>query len=241
MKKLFLILFVCLLTTAASAQSIQLFHDGQRVNNGEEVTMNYVPGTTTHLYMEFANVTDEDVYLRVRRENISFPEGDALTFCVGGSCSQTLSGEFMVMSDDTISLEDSAMVFHADYTAAIPHVLGSSRVKFTFFNTDDEEDAVSFILVAIPSEVGISQYESVCQVSAYPNPATTMVNVRYNVGHGSDNHLVIRNLVGSEVYREAVYGEGKTVVATSNMAPGIYVYGIEQNGRMQSVRKLVVK
>lgn len=240
MKKLFLIFFVCMLATAVSAQSIRLFNNGQPLNDGDEVTMNYIPGETTHFYMEYANVSDENAFIKVRRDDVSFPSGDMLTFCVGGSCSQTLSGEFEVVAGDTITMADSSMVFHVDYTAAAPHVLGSSKIMFTFYNTEVDDDAVTFYLVVTP-DVGVPQYEAMNLVSAYPNPATSVVNIHYRVPDSHAASLVVRNIVGSEVYRQEISGEGKALLSTSDMAPGIYVYGIEENGRLLNLKKLIVK
>ena len=240
MKKIFLILFVCSLATAASAQSIRLFNNGITVNDGDEVMMNFIPGETTHFYMEYANVSDENAFYRVRREDVTVPSGDVLTFCVGGSCSQTLSGEFEVEARDTITMADSSMVFHVDYTAVKPHVLASSRIMFTFYNTDDDNDAISFYLVVAPG-TGVQQHEAVNMVSAYPNPATSVVNIQYHLSNGNAANLVIRNIVGSEIYREEIYGEGKTTISTSDMAPGVYFYGVEENGKMMGTKKLLVK
>ena len=61
---------------------------------------------------------------------------------------QTVSGEFALFAGDTITEENTNMVFHADYTA---NSQGTSIVRFTFFNTEDEEDAVSFYLKASTS------------------------------------------------------------------------------------------
>ncbi len=240
MKRIITLLFVCLLASTLSAQSVRLFHNGQPLNNGDYVNMQITPGEISRIYVEYTNVADDDVYVRVKRENINFIEGDVLTFCVGGSCSENTSAEFMVMSGDTIGLDDTSMVFHADYSSVNTDGSSNSLVKFTFYNTDNEEDAVTFYLYASQS-VGIEHHEPVCQVSAYPNPATTAVNVRYKTSSNADSYLVIRNLVGSEVYRQPVFGEGKVQISTADMASGIYVYGIEEKGRMLAVKKLLVK
>ena len=67
------------------------------------------------------------------------------------------------------------------------------------------------------------------------------MNIRYKVENPQGANLVIRNLLGSEVYRQAVQGEGRVVVSTSDLAAGIYVYGIEEKGRMLITKKLLVK
>ena len=103
MKKIFALILATALATTVSAQSIRLFHNGQPLENGEYVTTLITPGTISHTYIGYANVSDDDLYLRVKREDVQFVEGDDLTFCVGGSCSSTMSGEFFVMMGDTIT------------------------------------------------------------------------------------------------------------------------------------------
>lgn len=241
MKKIFALILATALTTTVSAQSIRLFHNGQPLENGEYVTTLITPGTISHTYIGYANVSDDDLYLRVKREDVQFVEGDDLTFCVGGSCSSTMSGEFFVMMGDTITTDNENMVFHADYTCSPSHPGNENSItKFTFYNTDDESDAVYFYLKST-TNVGVQQFEASQQVSAYPNPATTSVNISFRTSTDEGANLIIRNIVGSEVYRQHVSGEGKVLVSTADMAPGIYVYGLEQNGVMNSVKKLLVK
>lgn len=237
MRKVIAMLFVGLCASLASAQSVKLFHQGAPLADGDTIPVGTSVGSSVTTYIEYTNVGEEEVYVRVRRENISMNEGDALTFCVGGSCVLNLSQEFVIYPGDTIREEDASSVFHADYTC---NSEGSSLIRFIFYNTEDETDAVTFYLRTSTS-LGIPQYSSGVAATAYPNPATTTVNIRYVASAGSGSFLVVRNLVGSEVLRRPVRGEGLMQIRTADMAPGIYVYGIEENGRMRSVRKLVVK
>jgi len=238
MKRIILILFVGLCASFASAQSMQLYYNGQPLQNEDTIYMPTFVGETSHAYVGYSNVSDQNVFLRVRRRDVTFVPGDELTFCVGGTCVEQQSGEFELAPGETVNAEDvSNGSFHADYTC---HSQGTSVIRFTFFNTDNPEDEVSFYVYA-STALGVPQHTAEVQAHAYPNPATTMVNIRYKVENPQGAHLVIRNILGSEVYRESVQGEGRSVVSTSDLAPGIYVYGIEEKGSMLITKKLLVK
>ncbi len=238
MKKIFAITVLCLLAASLSAQSVRLYHNGQPLNDGDTVMLATTVGQTSTAYVGYAaNFSEDNVFLRVRRENVEMVPGDGLLFCVGGTCVQTVSGEFALFAGDTITEENTNMVFHADYTA---NSQGTSIVRFTFFNTEDEEDAVSFYLKASTS-LGVQSPSVPVQLTAYPNPATSVVNIRYHVAGGNAANLVVRNIVGSEIYRQEINGEGKLSVPTNDMAPGVYFYGVEENGRMLVTKKLLVK
>ena len=238
MKKIIAIAVLCLLASSLFAQSVRLFHDGQPLNDGDTVMLATTVGQTSTAYVGYAaNFSEDSVFLRVRRENIEMVPGDGLLFCVGGTCVQTVSGEFVLSAGDIITEENTSMVFHADYTA---NSHGTSIVRFTFYNTDDDEDAVSFYLKASTS-LGIQHHALPVRLTAYPNPATSVVNFRYHVPGADAANLVVRNIVGSEIYRQEIIGEGKLTVPTSEMAPGVYFYGVEENGRMLVTKKLLVK
>lgn len=238
MKKIIAILVIALCASFASAQSVQLFYNGQPLNNEDTIYMATSVGNQSQVFVGYANVSSQDVFLRVKRRDVTFVPGDELTFCVGGTCVEQQSGEFELAAGATVDAEDvDNGSFHADYTC---HSQGTSIVKFTFFNTDDPSDEVNFYVYASTS-LGVPQHVAAVQASAYPNPATTFVNIRYKVENPQGANLVIRNILGGEVYRQAVQGEGRVEVSTSDLAPGIYVYGIEEKGKMLVTKKLLVK
>jgi len=52
---------------------------------------------------------------------------------------------------------------------------------------------------------------------------------------------VIKNLTGKEVYRAAVSNVGRKQINVTSFSPGVYLYGIEADGRMMCTKKLLVK
>lgn len=238
MKRIIAILIIGLCASFASAQSVQLIYNGQPLNNEDTIYMPTSVDQLSQVFVGYSNITSQNVFLKVKRRDITFVPGDALTFCVGGTCVEQQSGEFELPAGATVDAEDvSNGSFHADYTC---HSQGTSVIKFTFYNTEDPSDEVNFYVYA-STALGVSEHVAAVQAYAYPNPATTTVNIRYKVENPQGANLVIRNILGGEVYSQAVQGEGRAVVSTSDLAPGIYVYGIEEKGRMLVTKKLLVK
>ena len=76
-------------------------------------------------------------------------------------------------------------------------------------------------------------------VSAYPNPATSMVTVSYTVE--GDGAIVLHDVMGRKVMSQRVSGTGTTQIDVTNLPKGIYLYGVESGNRQSAKNKLVVK
>lgn len=235
MKKLFVILFA-LMAVSASAQSVKLFVNGRSLNPNETVNLETPVGAETLLYVEYANVGTEDLFLRVKREDVSLMAGDAVTFCVGGNCSEYTSVDFELAAGDTVFTSDSSRVMHVSYRA---NSEGQSLLKFSFVNDDTQETEACFYLHT-STAVGVPEVTSRSLVSAYPNPAVSSVNISYRTD-SPDAVLVIRNLLGTEMFRQQVSGKGMANVSLADFPAGVYVYGIMEKGRTTSFKKLIVK
>lgn len=237
MKK-FLFLMIVLSALSVSAQSIRLFHNGQIVNNLDTIEENVNSAKSEIItYVNYANIGNDDVYARVSKQILQLANGAHNTFCVANGCYDGLiSQEFYVAQGDTIT--DTLGMFHSAYTYAGS---GTSLIKYKFYNTSNASDTISF-LIRYSVLTGIASNKLADNsLRAYPNPATTSVNIEYNAPESHSN-LVIKNLTGSTVYKQAVsLGTGKVNVNVSDLPNGIYFYGIESNGKMLNTKKLLIK
>ncbi len=235
MKKLFA-LIVALAAVATQAQTLQLYYNAQELNNNDTLYRNVQIDATDEFFIEYANLTDDDIYVQVERTDLTSIPDEENTFCVGGACYLgTQSRTFFVPVGAHITHSDS-IVFHANYSTPSN---GQALKKFSFINTDNNE-AVSFF-VSYYTGTGIAQNDTRIQVQAHPNPAQNRVTVKYTATDNADCHIVIKDLVGREVFRCAAGNEGSVSIDLSDITPGIYLYGIEQDGKMGTAKKLVVK
>lgn len=237
MKK-FLLVVLVLTAMTASAQSIKLFCEGQEVHNLDTLeVLNAGVKVANPTYVSYANVSNDDVYAKVSKQILQLTSGSSSTFCVAGTCYPgSNSQEFYIPMGDTIS--DETNMFHAafDFVGT-----GVSLVKYKFYNTSDANDTIAFVIRYTSISAVPSVKPSENMLRAYPNPATTSVNIEYSAPE-SHNYLVIKNLTGSTVYKLAVpSGNGKVNVNVSDLTNGIYFYGIESNGNMLYTKKLLIK
>lgn len=237
MKRILTILFV-FAAAAVSAQSLQLKYNGQTIGNNDTIGVVLTTAkATSNIYVEYANVGASDLYFKVKKEEISMAEGASTTFCIAGTCYPgAQSQEIFLYEGDAVTLEDEENVFHATYNYTQS---GNSIVKYTFYNTEADNDAISFY-VAYTVGVGVNDAVNANVLRAYPNPAVSSVNIDYTTSC-ANAQLVIKNLAGAVVYKTKVYGSGKVNVSLADFKAGVYIYGLECNGRMQQTKKLVVK
>jgi hypothetical protein len=233
MKKIFTLLLI-VSAMAVNAQSIKLFYNGNPLNNNDTVYQNIGGADELNTFFGYQNLTSELIDFRVKKEVIFKDEDADLSFCIGecyiGTYSQpiTLDGNQMVADNESMAL-------HLIYSGSTAPALA----KYTLMLTDDESDQVS-VYVYYNGGTGIKDVDMVKTLRAYPNPAVSTVNVEYVTPAGGGN-LVIKNLAGKEVYHVAVSGAGCRQIDISSLCPGVYLYGVEANGRMVCTKKLLVK
>jgi hypothetical protein len=78
---------------------------------------------------------------------------------------------------------------------------------------------------------------NITDVTAYPNPANTSVNVSFFVKDNGTATVKLMNTVG-QVLKSVSSNNGKATFSTSDLATGVYFYTVEANG--QKVTKRVV-
>ena len=221
---------------ALNAQSIKLFYESQELNNNDTIQeFLYDDENEVNTFVGYQNVTSSPIEFQVRKEIIYINEETTdLLFCLGNCYVGNLSQPIDMDANVTVP-SDNENAFHAIYTGQKDAAL----VKFTFFNTEDESDKVSFF-IHYAEGTGLRENEGMVSLRAYPNPAVSTVSIEY-VAPNDHTSLVIKNLAGREVYRTAVSHNGKKQVDLSNFYAGMYFYGLESDGKMLCTKKLLIK
>ena len=235
MKKIFTLL-VFMSALALNAQSIRILDHATPLNDGDTITVPLADlDGEINTYLGYQNMTNDDLSFRVRKEQLVINEETTdIVFCLGQCYTGEFSSVLTLNAGETVPDSDED-AFHATYAGTGDAAL----IRFTFFLTDNENDKVSFYIAYVEGN-GFSQNDMVKALSAYPNPATRVVNIEY-VAPSADAYLVIKNLTGREVYRTAVNQAGKKQVDISQFNPGVYFYGVESKGKMLCTKKLLVK
>jgi carboxypeptidase T len=104
-------------------------------------------------------------------------------------------------------------------------------------------DDFNISMVLDPTSTGENNLKTDILGIPYPNPASTSFEVSYDLPKpGSDTHLIVSNVAGTEVNTIRLYQQkGIASIDISNLAAGIYFIRIESGDFQSEVRKLLVK
>jgi hypothetical protein len=76
----------------------------------------------------------------------------------------------------------------------------------------------------------------------YPNPANSIVNVKYHLQENESGVLKLFNIVGNEVRRVDLNERNNQIsFSVADLMTGIYIYKYSINGKLNSTGKLVIE
>jgi hypothetical protein len=246
MKKIFVIISIMSLAYSYG-QSIELFYNDALVNNNDTITINTDTVNGHYHYLDLVNTSTQEIKLMIRREIISLVQDAENYFCFF-ECLPTNGNELTepipLAAGDTFSHKEEGNYYYF-YTAYNPNnQIGTSIIKFNFFNANDPTDKSSVIFKFISTTTAIAD-NSIAQVSlkAYPNPATRKVFIQYDLkNQASEARLLVTNLMGVTVKSIPINSTSdKTQVDVSDLAAGIYFYSVAMGGKISVTKKLIVK
>lgn len=234
MKRIFTLLFV-MAAVMVNAQSIKVFYNGTELGGNDTVFIaSDGHSDEINTFFGYQNTTANPIEFQVRKEVLLLDEEADISFCIGECYTGALSAAMPLAANETVNATDE-LALHVIYAGSAEPAL----VKFTLFRTDNENDKISFY-VAYGTGTGIQEADMVKTLRAYPNPAVRSVTIDY-VAPNSHSFLVIKNLTGREVYRTPVGTAGGKQIDVTAFTAGVYLYGIESDGKMLCTKKLLVK
>ncbi len=247
MKKTLLTIFVSLFACSLLlGQSLSLSWKGEDIPNGDTV---YVYGEISEdMWYEIqahaivTNVSEDTVEVKVHRIIIDTVPGTRNQFCwVLCYAYETNESSYSVTLDPGAST--SELEFSGHYQPAGNG--GTSKIRYKFFNVDNEQDTVSMTVFYVVSPASVADLQSASHFgSAYPNPASEIVSFDFEFSHTvKEARLVIYNLLGKQVMDYPVNNRnGKLSVPLHELNEGVYFYTFMVNGETAATtRKLVVQ
>jgi hypothetical protein len=207
--------------------SIALTYNNQPLLLNDTIYMGAPNDVTVDVLVGFANISNENIQIKVEKNEIEMATGAEAAFCVAGLCyGGNLSQSISLAAGETISAEDSRAL-HTSYRASEG---GTSIVKYTLYNIADADDAISFYIHY--TEENDIQNIFQTSVSIYPNPAAESLYIK---GLPHDNcPFVIYAMTGQKVAMGATEGE----VSVSQLTTGVYILELQINKEI--VRKKFV-
>lgn len=242
MKKTLLLLTVIFLAVVSmNAQDLTLSWEGETLGD----TVTYWGDASDYEIVAHAiihNNTDRNLSIKVRRNRIQMVDSTVSAFCWAGACwpPDTEESPAQEILAGTQSGDED---FSGHYNPNTHH--GMSMVEYTFFNEADEEQFVKVVVKYATNPDGIAEDAmaggSISDI--YPNPATTAVNINYDMPSTVKTAKVqLINLLGSVVKEASIEPNSNSLsMNISELKGGVYFYAVVINGDVYKTRKLLVK
>ncbi|MDG1477767.1 MAG: T9SS type A sorting domain-containing protein [Vicingaceae bacterium] len=213
-------------------------------NHAEYGNGNYLSSTKFHV----ENLTGASASLTVDVQELVNPTGLNLQVCYGTACYEGTAGVSTVQQIGDAALVASGAIYDSLKVApfAFGWSTGDSAVwKVIIRNVATPTDTVVSIIKwknGSPTSVERVLSEDVV-LSAYPNPATDNLTVKYNV-KGSANNIVLNvyDVLGKEIVsRRLSSTKGTEVLNTNEMNSGVYFYAIKVAGEAVKTERFIVR
>jgi hypothetical protein len=133
-----------------------------------------------------------------------------------------------LMAQNQIRYSDTGFTYPSGrHDILIPSYAFSNSATSTPTGYDVPEEAFHVVY----SNVSLSTIntKTINTVSAYPNPATSELNVTYSTNNNAVVTVTLTNMVGQVVATQTGVN-GKATFATSTLADGMYIYSVQANG-----------
>ncbi len=231
------LLYIC---QGINAQNLDIYDfDDKKVSTDTVYHEGNTNDNLVEMGLKITNKGSSAINVKVKKEEISIIEGSENYFCWKECYTPDVfvSPDFMTI--DAGATNDRS--FKGDYKPNQNN--GASKIRYTFFNVDDEADTVTVLVVFdITTPTAINKLENnISSVSqAYPVPAIEFVTIKYNLEKATDVKLEIYNLQAKKIDIKPIKNEkGELILSSEQYKPGIYFYQFTQNGQVLDFGKII--
>ncbi len=230
-----------LITLGLSAQDYQVSINGNLKSDNDTARF-WIDADSSEfsLDIKFVNNSNNGVNIKVLRTPLSILEGtdDFYIWGEGAGPESDTSTLYLFVPAGTSSYDTLKTYFEPN------NVVGTSAVKYTFFNTDYFDDKISFVVeyISSPTDIREDLFKNVYISNCFPNPASSQFNINYNIP--SEVGIVkarMINSLGIVIEEKSILrGKGSIQFNTSDMENGLYLVLFDLKGRRLGARKVVV-
>jgi hypothetical protein len=239
--RLLIFLSFCFACRMSSAQSFSLFYHGIKLAADTELVRTGTQDTlemTT--WLTIRNDAGTEKQIQARKTEISMVPGAASSICWAGYCypAQTMQSDYPL---GLAPGKDSTGCF-AHFTTG--GTLGTSTVRWTYFDQDNISDSVSVVIRYTTYPTGIASpgdgRKNAVQVS--PNPADMQVAFRFQDPACQVYTITLRTLTGQTILHATTgNSEGSIKLDTSVLPAGIYTYTLVSGGNRFTSGQLLIR
>jgi len=241
MKNLLLSAILVCFTMFAFAQSLELWHDGELVEDQSDIWVLGDP-SDGELIIELGvkNISTNSLDVICKKQEIEVIANTTNLFCWAGQCFSPFVFESPV--SQPIAPGELTEEFSGHYMPA--GNAGITIMRYTFFDQNNPADSICFYSYFFASTVGFEELglESVKVSNAYPNPASNQTSFDYVLPQSASTASIkIHNLLGA-VIKETVLTDktGKATINVTDLNDGVYFYSVVVDNQTIETKRLIV-
>lgn len=119
--------------------------------------------------------------------------------------------------------------------------LGMTTIRYVIYDYQNPSDSVWFTVRWNATPAGIQENLIGSLVSAFPNPATSTTQVKYEFSGASEGLLKVFNMLGEEVKTVSLNtNKGTALIDVAELKSGIYFYSLVAGDKTLATRKFTV-
>ena len=210
------------------------------------VHLQILPNTSVSYEVKVANRATVVNSYKVRDWVLVDDAADQTQFCWGGTCYNF--GVTNSNNSDTISRGNivtfSTNGFHSNFQAGPASII--RKVHYMVYNvntTSYPADTAGFTIQYDITAAGIEEQKMPGTISnVFPNPATSVVSIDYNLNSSfQKSKIIFYDVLGKEVKEVKLNdNQGTAKISTDDMFAGIYFYSLTMDSKIVATKKLVV-
>ncbi len=240
MKKITLaFISLTLLSLVSFGQSILILdHAGNEITGQTITEIGYYSTTEITQELGITNNGAADINIVVRKAEIDVMENTSNYFCLNACFPSNV-----YQSTNTVTIAPGETLSGAggfSYHFFPNGIQGASIISYTFFNADTPNDTVQVIVNFEVELSDISDNNKLYVSDVYPNPATNMLHISYDINTVNPDFKVY-NILGSEINDITVTRSNTTAnVDISNLSNGVYFYSFISEDKVLKQGKFVI-
>jgi len=240
MKKLITIFIsFTLLSFLALGQNIAILdHSGSDVSN--DTIIHQSPTTSDEITQELSIVNNNtgSIEIMVRKVEVELVSGTMNYFCLNQCYPSNIYESTSPITIAAGATLDGTAGFSYHYFAN--SIDGTTMITYTFYDNDNPGDSVQVTVKFVIGQNSIDETFIANSISdIYPNPATDILNIDYNVNTNSS--LKIYNLIGSEIKTVSLSNSAsKASVNVSDLVNGVYFYSFISKSNILKQGRFVI-
>lgn len=198
------------------------------------------PASTVRLesHLQVSNSANNPISVLVMCDRSQMTPGHQTSYCWALCYDTTICG----ISPDQLDVPGRSIDSTSFHSYLYPNnIVGTSTMTYTFFDQNNQSDSVVAHITYDALSTGINEVQRGFLSNAYPNPATSIATISYNLPSLNNGHVYLYNLLGVLVKDIALTNlQSMVVISTSDLSAGVYTYTLVNEGKFVSANRLVV-